>query len=474
LVSEIRQWAGARVARWIPEAGDTVLYGVSGAFALLVAGFSGIALYRQWAELALGPYLAAAVLSLVCAIYQARWRRSQAPSRGRRAARISVFLVVLIGATVVPLALEVDWRSEGNPSAHVQPEVVVVEHAAHRAVHGKDPYQQVVRDGHEVVSTPGEPEYENFFPYGPLMSVFGLPSSTRGTIKLTDARIFFSLFTLAVTVAALALCRAPREPRIRALQLLTVLPTAALPLATGGDDMPVVAVLLLAMVLAQRRKPLASGVALGIVAAMKFTAWPLAALALFAARDRQDRRRPGLMAAGMALVVVPAMLPFLVNNATAFVQNVILYPLGLSGVPSPAASPMPGHLLVNDFPQLHKVLPLLLVVVGGAVLVPYLIRRPPTSAAAVCSLAGWVMTIAILLAPATRVGYLLYPINFFVWASVFRGADAMALREHPDAVVTGAATATDAIGSTDHARSARRTPGEGSADGLVLGMVSTA
>ncbi len=30
-------------------------------------------------------------------------------------------------------------------------------------------------------------------------------------------------------------------------------------------------------------------------------------------------------------------------------------------------------------------------------------------------LTGWVMTVAILLAPATRVGYLLYPANLFVW-----------------------------------------------------------
>ena len=55
---------------------------------------------------------------------------------------------------------------------------------------------------------------------------------------------------------ALVLCRGPTERKVRALQVLTVLPTAALPLATGGDDMPIVAFLLLAMVLAQRRRPL--------------------------------------------------------------------------------------------------------------------------------------------------------------------------------------------------------------------------
>ena len=36
---------------------------------------------------------------------------------------------------------------------------------------------------------------------------------------------------------------------------------------------------------------------------------------------------------------------------------------------------------------------------------------------------GWVMLVAILLAPATRVGYLLYPINLFLWAWMFRRSD---------------------------------------------------
>ena len=50
----------------------------------------------------------------------------------------------------------------------------------------------------------------------------------------------------------------------------------------------------------------------------------------------------------------------------------------------------------------------------------YLYRRPPQTAAQVCNVGGVVMAVIILLAPATRIGYLLYPINFFVWAYLFR------------------------------------------------------
>jgi len=122
------------------------------------------------------------------------------------------------------------------------------------------------------------------------------------------------------------------------------------------------------------------------------------------------------MAIGMLVVIGPVVVPFLVRNPQAFVQNVIQFPLGLSGVASPAASPMPGHLLVAAFPWLHRILPLTVAVVGGVVLVRHLVRRPPRTASAVSALGGWVMLVAILFAPATRIGYLLYPINFFVWS----------------------------------------------------------
>jgi phosphatidylinositol alpha-1,6-mannosyltransferase len=185
--------------------------------------------------------------------------------------------------------------------------------------------------------------------------------------------------------------------------------------------MPVVAFLLLAMVLAQRRQPFASGVVLGIVSAMKFTAWPLAALALFAARNRAGRRRPGVMFLGMLVVAGPVVVPFALRAPWAFFDNVVLFPLGLSGVNSPAASPLPGHLIVTAFPFLHRVLPVAVGLVGGAVLALYLYRRPPQTATQVCNVGGVVMAVITLLAPATRIGYLLYPINFFVWAYLFSG-----------------------------------------------------
>jgi hypothetical protein len=332
--------------------------------------------------------------------------------------------VVLAGATVVPLTMEVIWRSEGNAAAHVQPEVQVVERAGVLADAGQDPYRIIDKNGHIVINQNQVPTYELYYPYLPGMVLFGFSSGSKVEARLTDARIQFLAFTLIISLIALSRLRPPTDARFRALQVLTVLPTAALPLATGGDDMPVVALMLLGLVALQRRRPLIAGLALGAASSLKFTAWPLAALAIWVALDQQRRRAVGRYLLGLLVVICPVVLPVALSNPSAFVDNVIRFPLGLAGVASPAVSPLPGHLFVSAFPGAHRVYVVILVVGGLALLIRHLIRRPPVGAAGVARLAGWVMLFAILLAPATRVGYLLYPINLFVWSWMLgRAAD---------------------------------------------------
>ena len=322
-----------------PEAGDAILYGLSAVFALITILASSLALYRQWAALAIAPFMFGAVASGVSAFVVARRARrsetggdsdsdpasnTEARSSGRRQwiARIAIATVVFAGATAIPLGLEIVWRSNGDPGPHVQPEVTVIERGGQTIVTGKDPYHAVTNpDGKIVYHAPGESTVDAFLPYLPLMTVFGIPSYRKHDVALTDARIFFSLVTLLVAALALWLCPADGRRKMRALQVIAILPTAALPLATGGDDMPVVAFLLLAMVLAQRRQPFASGVVLGIVSAMKFTAWPLAALALFAARNKKGERRPLIMFLGMLVVAGPVVVPYRAPRAVGLLRQ---------------------------------------------------------------------------------------------------------------------------------------------------------
>jgi Glycosyltransferase family 87 len=422
---------GSTVMTWLrslsADRRDVLLYGMSAAFAGVTAVAMSIPLYREWGRLAVGPYVVGTVWMLVVA------RRRESAQRavpdgivnGRpwKAARLAAFLIVLLGATVVPLALEVTWASEGNAALHVQPEVLVVEHAGNRAAHGHDPYQVVDRSGHIMIRQSAVPVYELYYPYLPGMVVFGFSSGSKVEARLTDARIQFLLFTVIVALFALSRMRPSTDARTRSFQALSALPTAALPLATGGDDMPVVALMLLGLVALQRRRPVLAGLALGAASTLKFTAWPVVFLALFAATDRKQRRAAGRYALAVTVLVVPVVVPVALHNPSAFIDNVVRFPLGLAGVASPAASPLPGHELVALVPSIHRAYVVIAAIIGLAVLARHLFRHPPRDASAVASLTGWVMLVAILLAPATRVGYLLYPINLFLWAWMFRRSD---------------------------------------------------
>jgi len=415
-----------------PDGRDTFLYAASALFAGTTAVAMRIPLYREWGRLAVGPYVAAtAVMAGVLLVRRSRTRAVVTPAAGLpgagarpgrawQAARLGAFAIALLGATVVPLALEVVWASHGDASLHVQPEVLVVERAGVRAAHGQDPYQVVDRNGHIVIRQRAIPVYELYYPYLPGMVVFGFSSGSKVEARLTDARIQFLLFTVIVTLVALSRVRPRSDARWRSLQALVVLPTAALPLATGGDDMPVAALMLLGLVALQRRRPVLAGLALGAASTLKFTAWPLVFLAVFAVTDLQGRRAVGRYVAAALALVVPVVLPVALHNPSAFIDNVVRFPLGLAGVASPAASALPGHILVAAFPGIHRPYVVVVGAVGLVFLARRLVRNPPRDAAAVAQLTGWVMLLGILLAPATRVGYLIYPINLFLWAWMFR------------------------------------------------------
>jgi hypothetical protein len=455
LVVDAARSVAERVMAIPPEWGDALLYFASALFALATIYTSTNALYQVWGRMALSPFAFGALASAVLAwlVRRARRRRNGAlsPRQHRRAwlARLVIAGCVFVGALAIPMGLEILWQFDGAPGSHLQPEVTSVEIGGQDLVKGVNPYRPLVREHHAVkYHPPGEPDYAGFLPYLPLMAVLGIPSEIWPNNGMSDARIFFCVTTLVAAALALYLCKADGRRKMRALQALVILPLASLPLSTGGDDIPVVAFLLLAMVLARRRRPFLSGVVLGIASAMKFTAWPLAVLALFAARGRKGERRPLTMLAGILVVAVPAIFPFALRGPFALIDDVVLFPLGLSAIPSTAASALPGHVLVTEFPSLNRALPLAVGIILAVGLARHLYKRTPRTASEVCTVAGVVMTVLIVLAPNPRVGYLLYPINFFVWAYLLKeqppqpaksGDDEVAAPELREAVPAGRA-----------------------------------
>ena len=396
--------------RLSPAAVDGWLYAGSALFAFLLWSISDLSPHRDWGRDAVIGYLVSAA---------AAWAVAVLRPRRELLARAAIAAGCFVLVALVPLALMVADRASSGRELHVLPEAAVIERAGHLLAHGHDPYVAFVAGGHLHGVVAGVPKYEAFFPYFPAMTAFGLPSSVHSIGSLGDSRLWMAAVTLLALAAGLWLARGSPGRSLRAAQVMVVLPTGAVFLAGGGDDLPILALSLVGIALVSRRRPVGAGVAFGAAMAMKLTAWPLAALSLFIVRDGEDRRAAGRVAAIMAAIVALFVIPFAIWNPRTFLSNVVEFPLGLSGIDSPAASPLPGHLLVALFPEVHRALLVGLVVLGAPLLAWWLWRRPPRDVAGVCRLTAVISIIVMCVAPATRVGYIVYPVNLLVWSWLF-------------------------------------------------------
>jgi hypothetical protein len=343
---------------------------------------------------------------------------AQLAARTRRpalaTARVRTGLAVLTAAAtvVLPLVAQAVERSAGRTD-RAQEEVQVVEDGGARLLHTGTPY--LGRDA--IAALPADERLLGYLPYQPGMALFGVPRAVAGDAWWTDARVWFALATAAALVAAVrALGRLP----VRAVQFATVLPICALTLATGGDDLPVLALCLLALACCAGDRFAAAGVAVGAAAALKLFAWPvLAVLAVLALTRRAGRRfAPG--AVGLPLLT---LLPALTVDPEALLENVVRFPLGLGLVGSPAQSPFPGQLIAATLPGGRAVAAGLLLVAAASIAVR-LLRRPPRTAADAAAVCGYGVLTAILLMPSARFGYLLYPAAVLAWAPALRPAQA--------------------------------------------------
>ena len=388
--------------------GDAVLYAFSAIFALVLGWTSTQVAQWHWGYLSVGPYALAALVAFLL---------GRLNLRRNTVVRLVLLGLVMMGSVIVPLALETRWRHQDPAMGFAQPEVSVIERSAIYVSEGRDPYRSFEHNGHLVGMVSGLPAYESFFPYFPLMSVFGLPSAeTHLGSGLTDARIVMTLMTLLTSSAALLLLKASRDKKIRVAQVLLALPTGALFLSTGGDDMPILALLLLAVALLERRSSNAAGVSLGIAAAMKLTAWPLAAGALLVAKTKNGSSAWFKVAWWVTAIVFVTVTPFALKAPWAFFSNVFAFPLGLAGVASPAASALPGHILTTWWAPFGHILAPLTLLVGGYFVTRYAQAHWPLSLSRLLRILSVAFTVMICVASATRVGYIIYPINFALWS----------------------------------------------------------
>ncbi|MFI5487798.1 glycosyltransferase 87 family protein [Micromonospora echinaurantiaca] len=393
---------------------DLGLYAVSAAFAAITAVTSTLLPHRAWGGIAAVGYLLAALAATGQLLLH---RRSPGSPLTGLPARWAVTAFAWVTTALLPLVAQSVQRAGGRTD-RAQEEVLVVEDSGGRLVDTGTPYL-----GHDAIAAlpPGE-QLLGYTPYQPGMALFGLPRAAIDT-WWTDARVWFAVGTaVALALAVRALHRPGGRTTgrdgalLRGVQAATVLPICALTLATGGDDLPVLALCLLALAFAAADRPGAAGVAVGVAGALKLFAWPVAlVLVIWGATRRAGLR----VAAGALGLPVAALLPVLLVDRDALVENVLRFPLGHGLVTSPAQSPFPGHLIATTLPGGRMVAAALLVAAGLAIAVR-LTRRPPRSAVAAALICGYGLLAAILLMPTTRFGYLLYPVAFLVWAPALR------------------------------------------------------
>jgi hypothetical protein len=274
--------------------------------------------------------------------------------------------------------------------------------------------------------------YLSYNPYLPVMAVFGLPRALGATGLIADPRVWLTVVSVALIGAAFAVaaphrhCEPCRQNVLVSTVFIAASPMIALPLAVGITDPPVIALMFLTLALIARPSGVSgsvrAAVALGVACAMKATAW-LAVPVLGVMLSARDAARTAWRFVGVtivaAVVLSAALAPAALATPTSFVQNTVLFPLGLSKYKTPAASPLPGHLLAMTGMTGHWIA-VGLVLATGLGFAFSLIVRPPGDVRA----AAWRLAVALAviftLAPATRWGYFVYPIGLVGWLVLTR------------------------------------------------------
>ncbi|MDT8913924.1 glycosyltransferase 87 family protein [Amycolatopsis sp. PS_44_ISF1] len=401
------------------------------AFAFASAFASEFYGYRIWGAFASAGYGLAAAHSaglLLCA-------RAGREPRGRLGSRWLGPAAIGLLAMIVPLAVlvirrltGVDWLiTPGSWAA--QPEVWVIERSAGLLLRHGTPYVDVTALGRP-------PEVNDYTPYGPVMTVFGLPRALFGgnpvTDALTDARWMFALAACLCVLASLRLLNWPRIP-VLAAQLALACPLTALTWSVAGPDLAIVGLLVLACALAATGRAGWSGLVLALVISAKLIAAPAAAVLLVHlwCRGRGETGRghadPVRFVTTLVTTTVVLHLPVYLAGPQAFLEHVIRFPLGMGVVHSPAASPLPGHLIAETGPA-GTVVSLVLVGAAAVAVLVWLGRRPPATGSAALVRIAVGLGALILLTPATRYGYLVYPLVLLGAALTFRAAERAGLR----------------------------------------------
>lgn len=366
------------------------VFAVSAVYGIGVAVLSSNYVHQTWGTIAACGYALATIAALA--------PRPAARVLRREMAGVDLALALAFcGGLIAPLL----WLLSRGLR---QPEVQVIARSGASLIHHGAPYPSAA-----ALAATTDPNAYN--PYLPVMSLFGVPRALADS-PFTDPRIWFGLAFSVVFWMSLRRAGA-RDPARWAL-LVTGCPVIAFTLATGGDDAPMVAFLCLGFAFLFRPEPVKAGLALGIAAAMKATAWPAIAVAIALLAATCGRRAVARFTLTAAAVLAVCVGPLLAEYPRALIENTVEFPLGLAHILSAAASPLPGHLIAETGHAGHTIVVVVLALAGLAI-AAWLVFRPPRTVRRAMGLLAGAMTLMFVLAPSTRYGYFIYPLTLVIW-----------------------------------------------------------
>lgn len=280
-------------------------------------------------------------------------------------------------------------------------ETAVVERAGRLLIRTGSPYLDI--------SQIAQPHTWHYNPYSPLLSIFGIPRALFGDVWWTDARWFFMAATLLVLWATWIMAGRPLIPHGTWLVLAAVAPVS-MNFVAAGIDVLIVVLMVLCIASVSKGHPFVGGLVAAAAVGMKLTALPVVVVALVFAFCAQGARRSSGPIFGAATVLGSAAvyIPAFVVNPEAFKENVFRYPLGLSEVRSSAQGATPGQLISSIGPAGRSVVLGFLAVAIFLILV-WMVWRPPRTASRALWICAVGLFVAMLLMPASRFGYLVYP-----------------------------------------------------------------
>ena len=436
---------------------EVAIFVAVGIYAALTAitSLNTASAYRLWGYITL-PSCIVAIAYLTTLYYLSRHHSHHhfpalAPthSPARTPVRARILAAFLLITSLAPMYWGVAHRAHtAAPPEHeigANLETYVVERSGQLLLHTGTPY---IDAGH--LATPHVADYN---PYSPLLAIFGFPTSWWGTHWWTDVRLYLLPATVLVLLLTWLLAHKPAIPE-SALLLLVAVPPVTMNFVAAGIDALLVALLLLCAVAAFHDKPATAalaGLAGGIALGMKLTALPVVLVVLIAlayqwgaarrphtahpaahpaarSAERSAERSAAHPAAQFAVftvvllaVTLAAYIPFYLKNPDAMVENIIHYPSGSAAVTSSAQGGTPGQLIAATGPVGVWIARALLFLAGIA-LVVWMVKRPPSTLVRTLWICAVGLTAAMLLMPASRFGYLIYPAVLAAGALVARDA----------------------------------------------------